>query len=153
MVDDGWTLRFINLQDYLSILYLCICSYIAICSLSVCNLCIGCVSKEESSEEWLMKNFGAFRAMAQMDDLSTLNMAFSGVSFSSRFIGFATLQQQIEESFCFVQVKQCSFKSITALIASTQYIALSHFYLNLTFLSSFSLLVSLVFFSATVGGS
>lgn len=60
------------------ILYLC---YIVhMCSLSVWNLCIGCVRKEESSEEWLMKNFGAFRAMARMKDFSTLNMVFSGVS-------------------------------------------------------------------------
>ncbi|XP_041790221.1 uncharacterized protein LOC121604710 [Chelmon rostratus] len=39
----------------------------------------GCVSPEESSEEWLMKNFGAFRAMARMKDFSTLNMVFSGL--------------------------------------------------------------------------
>ncbi|XP_008296599.1 uncharacterized protein LOC103369623 [Stegastes partitus] len=39
----------------------------------------GCVSPDESSEEWLMKNFGSFRAMARMKDLSTLNMVFSGL--------------------------------------------------------------------------
>ncbi|XP_040892778.1 uncharacterized protein LOC121181061 isoform X2 [Toxotes jaculatrix] len=39
----------------------------------------GCVSPVESSEEWLMKNFGAFRAMARMKDFSTLNMVFSGL--------------------------------------------------------------------------
>ncbi|XP_044043889.1 uncharacterized protein LOC122872151 [Siniperca chuatsi] len=39
----------------------------------------GCVSQEESSEEWLMKNFGAFRAMARIKDFSTLNMVFSGL--------------------------------------------------------------------------
>ncbi|KAM9770399.1 uncharacterized protein mslnb [Menidia menidia] len=39
----------------------------------------GCVNPEESHEEWLMKNFGAFRAMARMKDFSTLNMAFSGL--------------------------------------------------------------------------
>ncbi|XP_051242478.1 uncharacterized protein mslnb isoform X9 [Dicentrarchus labrax] len=39
----------------------------------------GCVSQEESSEEWLMKNFGAFRVMARMNDFSTLNMVFSGL--------------------------------------------------------------------------
>ncbi|XP_028270741.1 uncharacterized protein mslnb isoform X1 [Parambassis ranga] len=39
----------------------------------------GCVNPEESSEEWLMKNFGAFRAMARLKDFSTLNMVFSGL--------------------------------------------------------------------------
>ncbi|XP_074538623.1 uncharacterized protein LOC141800059 [Halichoeres trimaculatus] len=39
----------------------------------------GCVKKEESSEEWLMKNFGAFKAMARMEDFSKLNMVFSGL--------------------------------------------------------------------------
>ncbi|XP_020560196.1 uncharacterized protein LOC101156712 [Oryzias latipes] len=39
----------------------------------------GCADTEESSEEWLMKNFGAFRAMARMKDFSALNMVFSGV--------------------------------------------------------------------------
>ncbi|KAM4603311.1 uncharacterized protein ACJ7VT_018025 [Polymixia lowei] len=40
----------------------------------------GCVRPGESSEDWLMKNFGSFRAMARMKDFSTLNMVFSGVS-------------------------------------------------------------------------
>ncbi|XP_027874238.1 uncharacterized protein mslnb isoform X15 [Xiphophorus couchianus] len=39
----------------------------------------GCVNGNESSEEWLMKNFGAFRAMAQMKDFTSLNMVFSGL--------------------------------------------------------------------------
>ncbi|XP_023154081.2 uncharacterized protein LOC111588137 isoform X2 [Amphiprion ocellaris] len=39
----------------------------------------GCVNPSESSEEWLMKNFGSFRAMARMKDFSTLNMVFSGL--------------------------------------------------------------------------
>ncbi|KAG7222575.1 hypothetical protein INR49_016172 [Caranx melampygus] len=39
----------------------------------------GCVIPGESSEEWLMKNFGSFRAMARMRDFSTLNMVFSGL--------------------------------------------------------------------------
>ncbi|XP_036067826.1 uncharacterized protein LOC118598760 [Oryzias melastigma] len=39
----------------------------------------GCVDPEESSEEWLLKNFGAFRAMARMKDFSALNMVFSGL--------------------------------------------------------------------------
>ncbi|XP_023814448.1 uncharacterized protein LOC110013628 [Oryzias latipes] len=39
----------------------------------------GCADPEESSEEWLLKNFGAFRAMARIKDFSTLNMVFSGV--------------------------------------------------------------------------
>lgn len=50
-------------------------------SLSMCDLFSGCVNREESSEEWLMKNFGAFRAMARLKDFSTLNMVFSGVSY------------------------------------------------------------------------
>ncbi|CAL8331830.1 unnamed protein product [Merluccius merluccius] len=40
----------------------------------------GCVRPDESSEEWLMKNFGFFKAMARMKDFSQLNVAFSGVS-------------------------------------------------------------------------
>ncbi|KAE8300447.1 Mesothelin Pre-pro-megakaryocyte-potentiating factor [Larimichthys crocea] len=39
----------------------------------------GCVSRGESSEDWLTKNFGAFRAMARMKDFSALNMVFSGL--------------------------------------------------------------------------
>ncbi|XP_032418233.1 uncharacterized protein mslnb isoform X21 [Xiphophorus hellerii] len=39
----------------------------------------GCVNGNESSEEWLMKNFGAFRAMARMKDFTSLNMVFSGL--------------------------------------------------------------------------
>ncbi|XP_044203497.1 uncharacterized protein LOC122979809 [Thunnus albacares] len=39
----------------------------------------GCVNPNESSEDWLIKNFGAFRAMARMNDFSTLNMVFSGL--------------------------------------------------------------------------
>ncbi|KAM7419684.1 hypothetical protein PAMA_016664 [Pampus argenteus] len=39
----------------------------------------GCVKPGESSEDWLMKNFGAFRAMARMKDFSELNMVFSGL--------------------------------------------------------------------------
>ncbi|KAI3353425.1 hypothetical protein L3Q82_019952, partial [Scortum barcoo] len=39
----------------------------------------GCVQREEDSEEWLMKNFGAFRAMARMEDFSELNIVFSGL--------------------------------------------------------------------------
>lgn len=39
----------------------------------------GCVNPDESSEEWLMKNFGAFRAMARMKDFNSLNMVFSGL--------------------------------------------------------------------------
>ncbi|KAM7394590.1 hypothetical protein PAMP_021381 [Pampus punctatissimus] len=39
----------------------------------------GCVKPDESSEDWLIKNFGAFRAMARMNDFSELNMVFSGL--------------------------------------------------------------------------
>ncbi|XP_034413383.1 uncharacterized protein LOC117747873 isoform X2 [Cyclopterus lumpus] len=39
----------------------------------------GCVLPQQSSEEWLMKNFGAFRAAARLKDLSALNMLFSGL--------------------------------------------------------------------------
>lgn len=51
-----------------------------LCVYVLYNLCTGCVGRNESSEEWLMKNFGAFRAMARMKDFSALNMVFSGVS-------------------------------------------------------------------------
>ncbi|XP_028290266.1 uncharacterized protein mslnb [Gouania willdenowi] len=37
----------------------------------------GCMNSSESSEEWLLKNFGAFRVLARMTDFSTLNMVFS----------------------------------------------------------------------------
>ncbi|KAG9333285.1 hypothetical protein JZ751_012872 [Albula glossodonta] len=40
----------------------------------------GCVSEENNSEAWLMKNFGAFRVLAQFKDFSTLNMAFDGLA-------------------------------------------------------------------------
>ncbi|KAM3623866.1 uncharacterized protein V6R79_016463 [Siganus canaliculatus] len=39
----------------------------------------GCVRKGESSEDWLMKNFGAYRALARLKDFSALNMVFSGL--------------------------------------------------------------------------
>ncbi|KAJ3615290.1 hypothetical protein NHX12_018858, partial [Muraenolepis orangiensis] len=39
----------------------------------------GCVRPEESSEEWLMKNFGFFKASARMKDFSQLNMVFNGL--------------------------------------------------------------------------
>ncbi|XP_029906846.1 uncharacterized protein LOC115358879 [Myripristis murdjan] len=39
----------------------------------------GCVRPQESSEEWLIRNFGSFRAMARMKDFSTLNIVFSGL--------------------------------------------------------------------------
>ncbi|XP_077462179.1 uncharacterized protein LOC144077937 [Stigmatopora argus] len=39
----------------------------------------GCVNPNESSEEWLMKNFGAFSVMARIYDFPALNMVFSGL--------------------------------------------------------------------------
>ncbi|KAM4595297.1 uncharacterized protein mslnb isoform 3-T3 [Fundulus diaphanus] len=39
----------------------------------------GCVNPNETTEEWLIKNFGSFRAMARMTDFSSLNMVFSGL--------------------------------------------------------------------------
>eukprot|EP00066_Takifugu_rubripes_P021872 XP_011611138.1 PREDICTED: uncharacterized protein LOC101074515 [Takifugu rubripes] len=39
----------------------------------------GCVRQNETGEDWLVKNFGAFKAMARLQDFSTLNMAFSGL--------------------------------------------------------------------------
>ncbi|XP_054636235.1 uncharacterized protein LOC129183238 isoform X2 [Dunckerocampus dactyliophorus] len=39
----------------------------------------GCVHPNESSEDWLMKNFGAFRVMARMNDFSNINIIFSGL--------------------------------------------------------------------------
>uniref|UniRef100_A0AAQ4R9F9 Mesothelin a n=1 Tax=Gasterosteus aculeatus aculeatus TaxID=481459 RepID=A0AAQ4R9F9_GASAC len=43
----------------------------------------GCVSPQQSGEEWLMKNFGAFRAEARMKDFTTLNLVFSGLEVLS----------------------------------------------------------------------
>ncbi|KAM6939484.1 uncharacterized protein FYW49_007157 [Xenentodon cancila] len=43
------------------------------------ELVAGCVNPEESSEDWLIKNFGAFRAMARMTDFSSLNLVFNGL--------------------------------------------------------------------------
>nr|XP_057946646.1 uncharacterized protein LOC131140343 isoform X1 [Doryrhamphus excisus] len=39
----------------------------------------GCVHPNESSEDWLMKNFGAFSVMARMNDFSKINMIFKGL--------------------------------------------------------------------------
>ncbi|XP_075869320.1 uncharacterized protein LOC142879757 [Nelusetta ayraudi] len=39
----------------------------------------GCVERRNNSEDWLVKNFGAFKAMARMKDFSSLNMDFSGL--------------------------------------------------------------------------
>ncbi|XP_030598784.1 uncharacterized protein mslnb [Archocentrus centrarchus] len=39
----------------------------------------GCVNPDESSKEWLMKNFGAFGVLARLRDFSALNMVFSGL--------------------------------------------------------------------------
>ncbi|XP_077379774.1 uncharacterized protein LOC144020309 [Festucalex cinctus] len=39
----------------------------------------GCVNPNESSEDWLMKNFGAFSIWARIYDLPALNMVFSGL--------------------------------------------------------------------------
>ncbi|XP_071382779.1 uncharacterized protein mslnb [Centroberyx affinis] len=39
----------------------------------------GCVRPEEGSEDWLIRNFGSFSAMARIKDFSTLNMVFSGL--------------------------------------------------------------------------
>ncbi|XP_036388956.1 uncharacterized protein LOC118780497 [Megalops cyprinoides] len=39
----------------------------------------GCISPEDNSEDWLMKNFGSFSAMASFKDFTTLNIVFSGL--------------------------------------------------------------------------
>ncbi|XP_072319753.1 uncharacterized protein [Eucyclogobius newberryi] len=39
----------------------------------------GCVDPQMNNMDWLMKNFGAFKAVARMTDFSTLNMYFSGL--------------------------------------------------------------------------
>ncbi|XP_077426676.1 uncharacterized protein LOC144055006 [Vanacampus margaritifer] len=39
----------------------------------------GCVNPNESSEDWLMRNFGAFSVHARIYDLPALNMIFSGL--------------------------------------------------------------------------
>ncbi|XP_015820458.1 uncharacterized protein [Nothobranchius furzeri] len=43
------------------------------------NAVAGCVNPGETSEEWLLKNFGAFRAMGRLNDFSSLNLVFSGL--------------------------------------------------------------------------
>ncbi|XP_035262222.1 uncharacterized protein mslnb isoform X9 [Anguilla anguilla] len=39
----------------------------------------GCVAHLENSEDWLMKNFGSFSAMAHFKDFTALNIVFSGL--------------------------------------------------------------------------
>ncbi|KAJ8364093.1 hypothetical protein SKAU_G00129240 [Synaphobranchus kaupii] len=39
----------------------------------------GCVSHGENSEDWLMKNFGSFSAIAHFKDFTALNIVFSGL--------------------------------------------------------------------------
>ncbi|XP_036388707.1 uncharacterized protein mslnb [Megalops cyprinoides] len=39
----------------------------------------GCISPEDNSEDWLMKNFGSFSAMASFKDFTTLNIVFDGL--------------------------------------------------------------------------
>lgn len=50
----------------------------------------GCVNPEEGSEEWLVKNFGAFSAVARLKDFSTLNLIFSGVSYDQIYAHVVT---------------------------------------------------------------
>ncbi len=40
---------------------------------------VGCINPEDSTEDWLMKNFGSFSVMAQVRDFTSINMIFSGV--------------------------------------------------------------------------
>lgn len=40
---------------------------------------VGCVDPEDSTEDWLLKNFGSFSVMAQVRDFTSINMLFSGV--------------------------------------------------------------------------
>ncbi len=40
---------------------------------------VGCIDPEDSTEDWLMKNFGSFSVMAQVRDFTSINMIFSGV--------------------------------------------------------------------------
>ncbi|XP_028827791.1 uncharacterized protein mslnb isoform X2 [Denticeps clupeoides] len=42
------------------------------------NRTAGCASDYDNSEDWLLKNFGSFSAMASMKDFRALNMFFSG---------------------------------------------------------------------------
>ncbi|XP_031666949.1 uncharacterized protein LOC109885747 [Oncorhynchus kisutch] len=39
----------------------------------------GCVRPGENSEDWLIRNFGSFKAVARMRDFTALNMVFSGL--------------------------------------------------------------------------
>ncbi|KAL1281634.1 hypothetical protein QQF64_000437 [Cirrhinus molitorella] len=43
------------------------------------NTSSGCVDPEDSTEDWLTKNFGSFSVMAQVRDFTSINMLFSGL--------------------------------------------------------------------------
>ncbi|XP_048051534.1 uncharacterized protein mslnb isoform X1 [Megalobrama amblycephala] len=43
------------------------------------NTSSGCVDPEDSTEDWLMKNFGSFAVVAQVRDFTSINMLFSGL--------------------------------------------------------------------------
>ncbi|XP_067298496.1 uncharacterized protein mslnb [Pseudorasbora parva] len=43
------------------------------------NTSSGCVDQEDSTEDWLMKNFGSFAVMAQVRDFTSMNIVFSGL--------------------------------------------------------------------------
>ncbi|XP_051764545.1 uncharacterized protein mslnb isoform X3 [Ctenopharyngodon idella] len=43
------------------------------------NTSSGCVDPEDSTEDWLMKNFGSFAVMAQVRDFTSINMLFGGL--------------------------------------------------------------------------
>lgn len=70
----------------------------SLCPSRVPLLHVGCVERSNSSEDWLVKNFGAFRAMARMKDFSSLNMVFSGVSFS--FLWFCVCKMPMIAGSC-----------------------------------------------------
>ncbi|XP_029595979.1 uncharacterized protein mslnb isoform X4 [Salmo trutta] len=52
----------------------------------------GCVRPGENSEDWLIRNFGSFKAVARMRDFTALNMVFSGLEV----LHLLTLEQKAE---------------------------------------------------------
>ncbi|XP_026146566.1 uncharacterized protein mslnb [Carassius auratus] len=43
------------------------------------NTSSGCVDLQDSTEDWLLKNFGSFSVMAQVRDFTSINVLFSGL--------------------------------------------------------------------------
>lgn len=92
--------------------------YTYVRSHSVCDLCTGCVTPDESSEEWLLKNFGAFRVQARLRDFSALNMVFSGVSlrFYQTYSCFYFVYGVLKGHFRELHHRKCCFSTPVLLL-------------------------------------